>query len=84
MLAPLIVANRLHDFGRRSGGSGQSAPHDLHAPLPASSSLSGFVQLFTESDVVRWILNTVIVSTAAVLAQLLLCSLAGYASCRVI
>lgn len=54
-------------------------PPDL---LPHRPTLSGFVALFTQSDVLRWIANTVVVSTAAVLAQLVLCSMAGYGFAR--
>ncbi len=50
--------------------------------LPMHPTLSGFVALFRDSDVLRWTLNTVIVSISAVLAQMILCSLAGYGFAR--
>ncbi|MBL8931925.1 MAG: carbohydrate ABC transporter permease [Kineosporiaceae bacterium] len=50
--------------------------------LPRDPTLSGFVQLFTESDVLRWIANSVLVASCAVLAQVLLCSMAGYGFSR--
>jgi len=54
-------------------------PPDL---LPTHPTVAGYVSLFTEYDVLRWIANSVIVSGTAVLAQLVLCSLAGYGFAR--
>jgi multiple sugar transport system permease protein len=54
-------------------------PPDL---LPSRPTVAGYVSLFTEYDVLRWIANSVIVSGTAVLAQLVLCSLAGYGFAR--
>jgi multiple sugar transport system permease protein len=50
--------------------------------LPAHPTLSGFEALFTQSQVLRWVLNSVIVSSSAIVAQLVLCSLAGYGFAR--
>lgn len=50
--------------------------------LPTHPTLDGFIGLFTESDVVRWIANSVIVACSAVVGQLILCSLAGYGFAR--
>jgi multiple sugar transport system permease protein len=50
--------------------------------LPTHPTLDGFIGLFTESDVLRWIANSVIVATSAVAGQLVLCSLAGYGFAR--
>ncbi|HON75515.1 MAG TPA: carbohydrate ABC transporter permease [Dermatophilaceae bacterium] len=50
--------------------------------LPTPPTLDGFIGLFTESDVLRWIANSVIVATSAVAGQLVLCSLAGYGFAR--
>ena len=50
--------------------------------LPTHPTLDGFIGLFTESDVVRWIANSVIVACSAVAGQLILCSLAGYGFAR--
>ena len=42
----------------------------------------GYVGLFTQTPVLHWLLNTVVVSTVAVVAHLVLCSLAGYGFAR--
>ncbi len=42
----------------------------------------GYVGLFTDVPVGRWLLNSTIVATIAVLAHLVLCSLAGYGFAR--
>jgi multiple sugar transport system permease protein len=42
----------------------------------------GFIGLFSETDVVRWLINSTIVSAIAVVAHLVLCSLAGYGFAR--
>jgi multiple sugar transport system permease protein len=49
---------------------------------PCQGSSAGFIGLFTESDILRWLLNTVIVATVAVGSHLVLCSLAGYGFAR--
>lgn len=50
--------------------------------LPTHLTLTGYRGLFTDSPVLRWLLNTVIVATSAVVAHLVLCSLAGYGFAR--
>ncbi|HEU4849956.1 MAG TPA: carbohydrate ABC transporter permease [Terrimesophilobacter sp.] len=50
--------------------------------VPSHLTLDGFVRLFNESDVLLWFLNTVIVSTTAIVSHLVLCSLAGYGFAR--
>jgi multiple sugar transport system permease protein len=49
---------------------------------PCQGADAGFIGLFTQSDVLRWLLNTVIVATVAVVSHLILCSLAGYGFAR--
>jgi multiple sugar transport system permease protein len=55
------------DFGTAGGGGGIAG---------------GFIGLFSETDVLRWLINSTIVSTIAVVAHLVLCSLAGYGFAR--
>jgi multiple sugar transport system permease protein len=50
--------------------------------IPSSLHLAGYHDLFTEAPALRWLLNTVIVSVVAVVAHLVLCSLAGYGYAR--
>jgi multiple sugar transport system permease protein len=50
--------------------------------IPEHLTLEGFTRLFQESDILRWTLNTVLVSGAGVLSHLVLCSLAGYGFAR--
>ena len=50
-------------------------PHRLYT--------GGYSTVLANSDFPRWFLNSLIVSGAAVLAQLVLCSLAGYAFARI-
>ena len=50
--------------------------------IPSTLTLDGFTELFAESDILRWLLNTVIVSTVGVVSHLVLCSLAGYGFAR--
>jgi multiple sugar transport system permease protein len=49
-------------------------PHTLH--------VSGYVHLFQEAPVLRWLLNSTIVACIAVASHLALCSLAGYGFAR--
>jgi multiple sugar transport system permease protein len=49
---------------------------------PCQGSPAGFIGLFSQSDILRWLLNTVIVATVAVVSHLVLCSLAGYGFAR--
>jgi len=50
--------------------------------FPSQLTLEGYRGLFADSDVLRWLLNTVIVATIAVISHLVLCSLAGYGFAR--
>lgn len=50
--------------------------------VPSGLTLDGFVALFNETDILRWLANSVIVSVTAVVSQLVLCSLAGYGFAR--
>jgi multiple sugar transport system permease protein len=50
--------------------------------IPSRLTLDGFIALFQGSDVLRWLLNTTIVSIAAIGSHLVLCSLAGYGFAR--
>jgi multiple sugar transport system permease protein len=50
--------------------------------IPSRLTFDGFIALFQGSDVLRWLLNTTIVSIAAIGSHLVLCSLAGYGFAR--
>ncbi|GAB2539728.1 carbohydrate ABC transporter permease [Brachybacterium huguangmaarense] len=50
--------------------------------VPTSFTLTGYQRLFTQSEILRWLLNSVIVSTCAIVSHLVLCSLAGYGFAR--
>ncbi|MCO8269175.1 carbohydrate ABC transporter permease [Actinoplanes sp. TRM 88003] len=50
--------------------------------FPTSLHLEGYRALLTETPALRWFGNTVLVSTVAVLAHLVLCSMAGYGFAR--
>ncbi|NUR93285.1 MAG: carbohydrate ABC transporter permease [Nonomuraea sp.] len=50
--------------------------------IPASLRLDGYLGLFQETPILRWLLNTVIVSAVSIVAHLVLCSLAGYGFAR--
>ncbi|UEJ82569.1 carbohydrate ABC transporter permease [Brachybacterium halotolerans subsp. kimchii] len=50
--------------------------------LPRELTLSGYGKLFAQSDVLHWLVNTVIVSGAGIVSHLVLCSLAGYGFAR--
>jgi multiple sugar transport system permease protein len=50
--------------------------------IPSRLEFSGFVELFGKSDVLRWLINTVIVSASGIVSHLVLCSLAGYGFAR--
>lgn len=50
--------------------------------IPERFTLEGFIQLFSQSDVIRWLGNTVLVSAVAIVSHLVLCSLAGYGFAR--
>jgi len=50
--------------------------------LPSRLTFDGFQRLFEESDVLLWLRNTIIVSTSAIISNMILCSLAGYGFAR--
>lgn len=50
--------------------------------IPASPHLDGYRALLSESHIIRWFANTVLVSAIAVVSHLILCSLAGYGFAR--
>lgn len=50
--------------------------------FPTSFDLSGYAGLFRESDILLWMLNSAIVSSVAIAAHIVLCSLAGYGFAR--
>lgn len=50
--------------------------------IPTSLHIAGYVGLFTEAPILRWLLNTVIVSAISIVAHLVLCSMAGYGFAR--
>jgi multiple sugar transport system permease protein len=50
--------------------------------LPDHVTLDGYRKVLTENDYPRWFLNTLVVSTVAVLSHVVLCSLAGYGFAR--
>lgn len=50
--------------------------------FPSRLTLDGFVALFTTTDVLRWLLNSTIVSAVSIVAHVVLCSLAGYGFAR--
>ena len=50
--------------------------------IPSRLSLDGFAGLFSDTDILRWLLNSTIVSLIAIGAHLVLCSLAGYGFAR--
>jgi len=55
---------------------------DFGAVATDTSPSSGFVGLFADTDVLLWLLNTIIVSVSAIVSHLILCSLAGYGFAR--
>lgn len=50
--------------------------------LPSRIDFGGYDSLFRESDILRWLMNSTIVATVAVVSHLFLCSLAGYGFAR--
>jgi multiple sugar transport system permease protein len=50
--------------------------------IPAQLTVDGYTQLFAQSDILLWLLNTGIVSASAIVSHLVLCSLAGYGFAR--
>ena len=49
---------------------------------PSRISFAGYTGLFRDSDILRWLVNSAVVSTIAVGSHLVLCSLAGYGFAR--
>jgi ABC-type glycerol-3-phosphate transport system permease component len=50
--------------------------------IPTSLHIAGYVGVLTDAPILRWLLNTVIVSTISIVAHLVLCSMAGYGFAR--
>ncbi|GAB3404609.1 carbohydrate ABC transporter permease [Schumannella luteola] len=50
--------------------------------IPSRIDFGGYEGLFTQSNILLWLLNTVIVSTVGIASHLVLCSLAGYGFAR--
>lgn len=50
--------------------------------LPSALHISGYVRLFHDAPVLRWVLNSAIVSGVAIVGHVVLCSLGGYAYAR--
>jgi multiple sugar transport system permease protein len=50
--------------------------------IPSRLTLDGFAGLFTDTDILRWLANSTIVSVVAIASQLVLCSMAGYGFAR--
>ena len=50
--------------------------------VPSRLTLDGFIGLFTTTDVLRWLLNSTIVSVISIVSHMVLCSLAGYGFAR--
>lgn len=50
--------------------------------IPTTLSLTGYRGLLGESQILRWLLNTVIVASISIVGHLVLCSLAGYGFAR--
>jgi multiple sugar transport system permease protein len=50
--------------------------------IPTSLHVEGYAKLFSQSHILLWFFNTVLVSTISVVSHLVLCSLAGYGFAR--
>lgn len=50
--------------------------------IPSAITFDGYAKLFDQSQILLWLGNTVIVSVAAIVSHLVLCSLAGYGFAR--
>lgn len=50
--------------------------------IPSRFTIDGFIALFTTTDIVVWLMNSIIVSVIAIVAHVILCSLAGYGFAR--
>jgi len=55
---------------------------DIGHPGSLTEDATGYFGLFTDSPIVRWLLNSVIVSVSAIASHLVFCSLAGYGFAR--
>jgi multiple sugar transport system permease protein len=51
--------------------------------VPKSIQMSNYTQVLRDAPFARWFLNTLVVTTATVVGNLLFCSLAGYAFARI-
>lgn len=50
--------------------------------IPSRITFDGFIGLFADTEILRWLLNSTIVSVIAIVAHMVLCSLAGYGFAR--
>lgn len=50
--------------------------------IPSHLTFTGYSRLFATSDVLLWLGNTVLVSSVAIISNMILCSLAGYGFAR--
>lgn len=50
--------------------------------IPSRITFDGFIGLFADTEILRWLLNSTIVSIIAIVAHMVLCSLAGYGFAR--
>ncbi len=50
--------------------------------IPSRLTLDGIASLFRDTDILRWLVNSTIVSLIAIASHLVLCSLAGYGFAR--
>ncbi|SEB64217.1 carbohydrate ABC transporter membrane protein 2, CUT1 family [Paramicrobacterium humi] len=50
--------------------------------FPSTLTFDNFAKLFATTNVLQWLVNSIIVSAAAILAHIVLCSLAGYGFAR--
>ncbi|MEA5054915.1 MAG: carbohydrate ABC transporter permease [Propionicimonas sp.] len=50
--------------------------------IPSRLTLDGFAGLFADTQILRWLANSTIVSVIAICSQLVLCSMAGYGFAR--
>jgi multiple sugar transport system permease protein len=55
---------------------------DFGAPGTLTQAATGYVGLFTDSPILLWLLNSLIVASTAIASHLVLCSLAGYGFAR--
>ncbi|GAB2529650.1 carbohydrate ABC transporter permease [Paramicrobacterium agarici] len=50
--------------------------------VPSTVTFENFAKLFATTNILQWLLNSVIVSASAIIAHIILCSLAGYGFAR--